>query len=270
MQAEDVRVEALLREQDGMSRPMAQLIVDGIDRFSEGEVGLAIDAMSRALRLQPGHERTASYIDWLRAVQGGASDWMPPWAGLLRSADAPSASMRAITITAVNLVPLDVPELTDGQILKLAGDNMLDSVDEPELTIEKSLEIEAEPEESLTAVEAEDLARGISEAMAVGDFDASVSLAEELLGRAGGIHAPLAVQHRETLERLYEELLGPPDGVLLPVGTRAVLEPRSAFMLSRVDGMTTTEDLLDLSGMSRIETLRLLSQLLRGGSLRRS
>jgi len=46
------------------------------------------------------------------------------------------------------------------------------------------------------------------------------------------------------------------------------LDPRIAFLLSRVDGNLTYEEILDVSGMSRLEALRHLTSLVRRGILR--
>jgi hypothetical protein len=45
------------------------------------------------------------------------------------------------------------------------------------------------------------------------------------------------------------------------------LDHRSAFLLSRVDGVLTLEDVLDVSGMARLEAFRHLCRLLLRGIL---
>ena len=45
------------------------------------------------------------------------------------------------------------------------------------------------------------------------------------------------------------------------------LEPRSAFLLSRIDGAMTVEDVLDVSGMPRLEALRVMALLVRRGAV---
>ena len=44
-------------------------------------------------------------------------------------------------------------------------------------------------------------------------------------------------------------------------------EPRSAFLLSRIDGSMTVEDVLDVSGMPRLEALRVMALLVRRGAV---
>src|SRR5262249_54920297 len=48
----------------------------------------------------------------------------------------------------------------------------------------------------------------------------------------------------------------------LPLGVQA------AFVLSRIDGLSSVEDILDISGLSRLTTLRILHELVQKGLLR--
>jgi hypothetical protein len=43
------------------------------------------------------------------------------------------------------------------------------------------------------------------------------------------------------------------------------LDHRAGFVLSQIDGEVNYEDLFSVSGMSRVDTARILSQLLRDG-----
>ena len=53
-----------------------------------------------------------------------------------------------------------------------------------------------------------------------------------------------------------------------PPGERASLLPEEAFLLSRVDGIASADEVLDLSPLPRQRTLRLLVRLLRRGLIR--
>ena len=46
------------------------------------------------------------------------------------------------------------------------------------------------------------------------------------------------------------------------------LEPQAAFVLSRIDGGSSIEDVIDMSGLSRSETIRILHELLKKGVIR--
>jgi hypothetical protein len=65
--------------------------------------------------------------------------------------------------------------------------------------------------------------------------------------------------------RAYELYLGDMRGVPRFGKTTPDLDSRSAFLLSRIDGSTCADDLLDVSGMPRLEALRVLARLVAGG-----
>ena len=46
------------------------------------------------------------------------------------------------------------------------------------------------------------------------------------------------------------------------------LDHRSGFLLSRVDGIATVEDVLDVCGMPRLEALKTLVDLIERGAIR--
>jgi hypothetical protein len=48
----------------------------------------------------------------------------------------------------------------------------------------------------------------------------------------------------------------------------APISPRAAFLLSRIDGMLSIDEILDVSGMPRLEAYRHLCQLFLRGILR--
>jgi HD-GYP domain-containing protein (c-di-GMP phosphodiesterase class II) len=74
----------------------------------------------------------------------------------------------------------------------------------------------------------------------------------------------------DALERAYVETLGSLDRVLRVAMAGAnlaalSLDHRAGFVLSFVDGMSSVEDLLDVSGLPRLELLRILCELVRAG-----
>jgi hypothetical protein len=83
----------------------------------------------------------------------------------------------------------------------------------------------------------------------------------------GGIDAPELIVHHELLAQIYEAQLGDSQRVVSVSALPPGLEPRAAFLLSRVDGMLTLEDLRDVSGMPRLEASRLIAVLLAQGAL---
>lgn len=83
----------------------------------------------------------------------------------------------------------------------------------------------------------------------------------------------LITRNRETITNVFQGYLG--DLERMPQLARplhelqdAPISPRAAFLLSRIDGTLTLDELLDVSGMPRVEALRHLCQLYLRGILR--
>jgi len=99
---------------------------------------------------------------------------------------------------------------------------------------------------------------------------ASAVLAIERYFEADPELAHLDAREREVFLRIFEGFLGRVDQVPLvavPMHeiSAANLDHRTGFLLSRIDGMLTFEDILDVAGMSRLEAYRILGSLLRRG-----
>ncbi|HTE51428.1 MAG TPA: hypothetical protein VK698_11330 [Kofleriaceae bacterium] len=76
--------------------------------------------------------------------------------------------------------------------------------------------------------------------------------------------------NRDLLYDIYGNYLGDMDAVprlAVPMTAIPELDHRAAFLLSRVDGMLCLEDMLDVSGMARLEAFRHLSRLMLRGIL---
>ena len=103
------------------------------------------------------------------------------------------------------------------------------------------------------------------------DIDLAAEMVERALSVADVLNngeALAAIDREEALiEGSLEMRVGRRDHALrvLPpqAGERMSLLPEEAFLLSRIDGVMTTEEVLDLSPLPRVRTLRLLVRLLR-------
>jgi hypothetical protein len=62
-------------------------------------------------------------------------------------------------------------------------------------------------------------------------------------------------------------MIGSPDGVPRHGSNVPDLDPRAAFLLSRIDGSISIDDLLEVSGMPRLEAMRVLALLIRHGAV---
>jgi len=112
------------------------------------------------------------------------------------------------------------------------------------------------------AVDGEDV---IQKPLDAGDIEGAFAAAEALVARAGGLESEACVKQQWLLERVYENVIGPSDKVPVHGEASPNLDPRQAFLLSRIDGMSSVDDLLDVSGMPRLEALRCLALLVRRG-----
>lgn len=106
------------------------------------------------------------------------------------------------------------------------------------------------------------------ECFALDDFTHALRIAELVLGgQPDDAEAQtIAKRSRERLEQLYTARLGAlsmvPRLSVEPAEIRWLgLDHRAGFLLSRVDGTHTIEELLDVSGMRRLEGLKTLVEL---------
>ncbi|MCA9531819.1 MAG: hypothetical protein KC543_16960 [Myxococcales bacterium] len=120
-----------------------------------------------------------------------------------------------------------------------------------------------------------DLATEATDRLALGDYGGALRVAELLLGMRPEHAEALQVARecREKLEQMAVSRLGSlravPEVAVHGAELRWLgLDHRSGFLLSRVDGRNTIEEIIDVSGMTRLETLRTLVELLEAGAIR--
>lgn len=120
--------------------------------------------------------------------------------------------------------------------------------------------------------EADALMEGARELFDLGDFSGSLALVQKALS-LDPFHVEAGrylERNRGTLVQMYESKIGPLDG-----RPRVLLRPdeilwlnldhRSGFVLAQLDGTVTVEDLYALSGLSRLDTAKILAELLEQG-----
>jgi hypothetical protein len=142
---------------------------------------------------------------------------------------------------------------------------------EDQITTTRSVERTAEPSPDEETSALEDPRRGLSMARILfeeGAFERSLLLLEQLMERHGDIpgSAELLARCQTSLEAFMADQLGPTDALAIPLPAKTRLsdldmDPRAAYLFSRIDGTMTIEDLLDISGMGRFETMRNLLRL---------
>ena len=161
----------------------------------------------------------------------------------------------------------------DEYLVPITGENKLGRVERRPTPEQPTAELPRPPlDPRAMASECESLMQGARELFALGNFSESLELVEKVLALdAENREARDYVErNQETLLKMYESKIGsfqrmprvliPPDEVIW-----LNLHHRAGFLLSQIDGAMTYEDLLALSAMSKIETCKILVQLLAEG-----
>jgi hypothetical protein len=104
---------------------------------------------------------------------------------------------------------------------------------------------------------------------AMGDFTGALVIAESILESSPeDLEAPRYAQScRDVLTQMYSARLGSLDQVVrVAVPSDQIrwltLDHRAGFLLSLIDGGSTVDQILDISGMTRLDALRIVYQLL--------
>jgi len=150
----------------------------------------------------------------------------------------------------------------------------IDSLNPPNVPTERPAELAAEP----AAAPDLDLASSgalepayaeMKDRYAMGDFTGALVIAESVLEieQSDAEALRYAESCRKVLTQMYAARLGALDRVVsVAVPADQIrwlsLDHRAGFLLSLVDGISTLEEILDISGMSRLEALRIMYTLL--------
>jgi hypothetical protein len=118
------------------------------------------------------------------------------------------------------------------------------------------------------AVGAEPTAQDMQARYAVGDFTGALELAEVILQKRPEDAAArrYAQNCRDVLTQMFAAKIGPLDQVMqVLISPQEVqwlsLDHRAGFLLSLVDGQSTVDEILDISGMSRLDALKIIHEL---------
>lgn len=119
----------------------------------------------------------------------------------------------------------------------------------------------------LEATEADPLAE-MKDRYAMGDFSGALASAEQVLAEDPDQHeaSRYAQSCRDVLTQMFSARLGSLDQVVaMAVASDQIrwltLDHRAGFLLSLVDGHSTIDQILDISGMTRLDALRIMYQL---------
>lgn len=140
---------------------------------------------------------------------------------------------------------------------------------EPEIRIDEPIEAPRAQERTAAAASPDVLMEQARDFFALHDFNGAIEILEKLVelapnhteGRA------LLAQCRSQLVRMLESKLGDLDRIpRLMISSEEViwlnLNHRAGFILSQIDGTVTYDDIIALSGMPRLDTLKIMVELL--------
>jgi tetratricopeptide (TPR) repeat protein len=261
---------------------VAELIDRGIKAYVAGRVGEALRSFQEVLERDPGNPRARSY---LVLIHGGGPGSPSP------AAPPPPATVVAVPLPAPGALPEHDVALDDlaaspwDQGPAAAATFLL----EPDGGLD--LEVVAEKSDIRPLVPARPGSGGRTtparndvevwlqaarELFALGDFSGSLELIEKILkvDPDHGEARDYLRQNEATLISMYESKLGSPNGVpRLAIKPEEVmwlnLDHRAGFLLAQIDGSVDYEALFALSGLPRLDTARILANLIADGVVTR-
>jgi len=258
-----------------LSRPSLPPHAEGERRTVDGSPSANPDLPpesigSIAARRLPSHEMPRIEVPTRPDASEVVGDWGP----------------EPTTATAMEVVtrppPADAPD--EDPILEVSTDRAvtldeLDDIDLEEHTgphlrprISSDLPVEpSSPPGKLASVPAHDgppTEREMNDRVAVGDYSGALEIAELLLTDDPNNFAvkTCADSCRAVLKQMYATRIGPLDRVPMVAIARDQLrwlsiDHKAGFVLSLVDGVSSLEMIIDVSGMPQLDTLRILSEL---------
>jgi hypothetical protein len=222
----------------------SQLVEAGLWLKLSGDLGGARRMFEQALKLDPENVRAQELL------------------GL-----APPASPAAPAVTAWDAD--SNPGFRMPPPLPTSGRDVMDLVQENDQAAAK------EKQSAAVAEEVETLLKGAKDLLDLDDHTGAMDLivrAQQLAPEDPGV-AKLRERSEQTLQTMYESKLGRLDAVpRVRLKEDEIiwlnLDHRAGFVLAQIDGAVTFEDVFAVSGMSRLDTARILAQLLDEGVIK--
>jgi tetratricopeptide (TPR) repeat protein len=258
-----------------------ELIDRGIKAYLAGRVKEALGAFQKVLELEPGNAKARGYIVRIHAVTPATT----PTPGAHRPVPSSDPARRgagamplpgALDERGEDHVPSpwdDGPATAATFVLDSDGGLDLDAVAEKSdlrPLVPEGAGAAAQPSPARNDVEV--WLSAAKELFALGDFSGSLELIEKVL-QVDPDHAEARAylaQNEATLVSMYESKLGPLSTVpRLAIKPEEVmwlnLDHRAGFLLAQIDGTVDYEALFALSGLPRLDTARILANLIAEG-----
>ena len=228
-------------------------------------------ARANAKSGRPGHDDDTARPP-ARQLQEGELDWSEP-------------PQRAEQITLTNEVELERARAQSAQneaprgppsVLSMANARAPSSPSSPPARTQSHSSIEAavlgalssSPAPEITERTIDDPVAEMRDRFSLGDYTGALEMAELLLAEdPSNLEAAECGENcRTVLQGMYSARIGPFERVPIVVVPRAQMrwlsmDHRAGFVLSLVDGSSTIDMILDVSGMPRLDALRILDEL---------
>lgn len=232
-----------------------ELLERGLHYYGLGEVKRAAQLWLELLKTSPGHSEATRYLDYLRDQRPEVFAEIEQTGSAFRQPASASRLDWASSVPKAAAAPPPRP---------LAPAGLAPPVGDPfDLLAPAAKAPSAAPPRN-------PLLDGALDLVGLNDFEGALDLLNkaERQGVRDARLQPLREQCEAQLLKLYESRLGGLHQV--PKAKMASgdlvwlnLDHRAGFLLSLVDGQVTFEELFSLSGMTKLETARLLAQLVR-------
>ncbi|HYZ88974.1 MAG TPA: hypothetical protein VE620_06750 [Myxococcales bacterium] len=262
------------------------LLLEGLDHYRKGRMMEAVRAWEEAYTLEPSNlrareflrsalERIHAHMAPPAAPQQAAHPWLPPPA-TQQQISADTARKAGVKLPPESAPPVQTRSVPagpwdDGPSMALPQETPAPGAAEEAggawKIHQEPLPVPPGEDEELGA-----WVSGARELVALNDFSGAMELLAKILARnpqdteAQKLHTTC----EENLIHMYESKLGamdrvprvvlPPDEIIW-----LNLDPRAGFVLAQIDGTVSFEDLYAICGLQRLDTARILSQLLEEG-----
>ena len=228
-----------------------------VERFAPHVPHALSEVLSRGLEKKP-EARFDNVLDFASAFSAACEASVPPASvvlGVARTLPVPASNPNAEAAPAT--LPSGEPQAT-GSLRRSTSLRFANAS-----TLSGSAQLQDIP----------DALERARQALGLGDLDLAVAYAESALRVSDSFdstEAQLMVDSESMLiDHIFETRIGSlqqrVNVVGVPSNLDAKVSPEQAFLISRLDGGVTVEEVLDLSPMQRRDTLRLLLALIRDG-----
>lgn len=278
-----------MAQPEGSGR-FSALLLEGLDHYRKGRMMEAVRAWEEAYLLEPTNLRAREFLrsalERIHAHMGADGKPLPaelqehPWLPKTPS-DPPKPAEPARKPSDPHAPffeePTESPKAPARAATSPWDEGPSKAIEQPEYSGDEasgawSIHDETMPAAGLADDETEVWMRGARELLALNDFSGALELLGKILLRKPNDRDALAMHDicEQNLTLMYESKLGsmearpsvaiPPDEIIW-----LNLDPRAGFVLAQIDGEVSFEDLYAICGLKRLDTARILCELLEQG-----